>query len=141
MPGATQAERSSSTSRAYASHAAIRTSPARASIRSAGDARLQEHAARDVGVRAAGHLHPAAARLGHPVHDAQRLVDRVAVRVVGPDEQRAVDVEEQQHVPGGAPAQARANDVSALSDCANAAMSFAHASMSSSWTISTDECM
>ena len=36
---------------------------------------------------------------------------------------------------------ARANDVSALSDCANAAISRAHAWTSSSWTISTEECM
>ena len=56
------------------------------------------------------------------------------------DEQRAVDVEEQQHA-SAQRASERANDVSALSDCANAAMSRAHASMSSSWTISTDECM
>ena len=98
----------------------------------------------DLRVRAPGDLHPAAVGLGHAVHDAQRLVDRVAVRVVGADEQRAVDVEEQQHARRSSRrcrVRQRANDVSALSDCANAAISRAQASMSSSWTISTGECM
>ena len=78
------------------------------------------------------------------VHDAQRLVDRVAVRVGGAQQQRPVDVEEQEHAGGPAGPRSgypRANDVSALSDCANAAISRAHACTSSSWTISTEECM
>ena len=82
---------------------------------------------------------PRVAGILDAVHDAQRLADRVAVRPVGTQQQRAVDVEQQQHRP---PTRGqRANDVSALSDCANAAISRAQASMSPSCTISTGECM
>ncbi len=137
MPGSTHADRSSGRSRPYASQAAIRTSSARSSICAGGDTRCDEQPARDVRVGAPGDPAVALIRRLDAVHDSQRLEDRVAVRAGGAADQRAVDVEEEED----RGPQERANDVSALNDCANAAMSRAHASMSSSWTISTDECM
>ena len=104
-----------------------------------GDAGVHEQRARDLGVRAPGDLKARAAGVRHAVDDPQRLVDRVAVRARRLDEQRPVDVEQQQH--RRARMSQRVKDVSAFSDIANAAMSFAHAWMSSSWTISTEECM
>ena len=62
------------------------------------DPRGDEQVARDVGIGAAGDLDAAAAlRVLHAVDDAQRLVDRGGVRVGGAQQQRSVDVEEQQH--------------------------------------------
>jgi len=64
------------------------------------------------------------------------VAQRRRVRVRGTDQQRAVDVPEQEQR-----GVQRRNETSALSFCANAAISFAVFSTSSIWTISTGECM
>jgi hypothetical protein len=64
-----------------------------------------------------------------------RAAQRRGVRARGTEQQRAVDVPEQQE---GAQ---RRNERSEPSFCANAAISLAVFSTSSSWTISTGECM
>ncbi len=73
----------------------------------------------------------------NPVDGAQRRVERPPVRPGGPGDEGAVDVEQQQH---GRSVQ-RWNDVSRLRHDAKAAITRAAASMSSSETISTGECM
>jgi hypothetical protein len=65
----------------------------------------------------------------------RRPAQRGRVRACGAQQQRAVDVPEQEEW-----AQRR-NERSALSFWANAAISLAVFSTSSSWTISTGECM
>jgi hypothetical protein len=72
-----------------------------------------------------------------PVHLPDRADQRRGVGLRRTPQQRAVDVPEQEEGGGGQ----RSNETSAVSRWANAAISRAHASTSSSWTISTGECM
>jgi hypothetical protein len=65
----------------------------------------------------------------------RRLLDRARVLGRGALEQRAVDVEQQQE------RDQRRKSVPGSSRWANAAISLAVFSTSSSWTISTGECM
>ena len=102
-------------------------------MRAAVDAAGRQDLARDVRMGAATGLH------AHPAQvDAPDLLDRVVQRQpVLPrpaDQQRAVDVEQQEHAQ-------RSSVTSTGSRRANAAISFAVFSTSSSCTISTGECM
>ena len=100
------------------------------------DAGGAQQVARDRGVRAAGDLDLEPVELD-AVRRPGGAPQRGGVRARGTEQQRAVDVPEQEE---RAQAQRR-NERSELSFCANATISFAAFSTSSSWTISTGECM
>ena len=98
------------------------------------DAGGAEQVARDRGVRAPRRLHVDAVERD-AVHRPRRAPERGRVLRRGTLEQRAVDVPEQEE------GLQRRNEMSAVSFCAKAAISFAVLSTSSSCTISTGECM
>ena len=79
---------------------------------------------------------PLAVRQRHAVHLLRRPAQRLRVLDRGPLQQRAVDVEQQEQRRGQ-----RFRSRPGSSRWANAAISFAAFSTSSSWTISTGECM
>jgi hypothetical protein len=97
------------------------------------DAGGTQQVARDRGVGAAGDLDLEPVELD-AVGRPGRAPQRGGVRPRGAEQQRAVDVPEQQELQ-------RRNERSELSFCAKAAISFALFSTSSSCTISTGECM
>ncbi len=99
-----------------------------------GDTGRAQHVARDRGVGPARRLdlHPVEL---DAVHRAGRPAQRGGMRAGGAQQQRAVDVPEQEE------RAQRRNETSALSFWANATMSLAVFSTSSSCTISTGECM
>jgi hypothetical protein len=94
-----------------------------------------EQVADDRAVRAPRRFDPLAVRQRHAVHPLRRLPQRAGMFHRGPLEQRAVDVEEEQE---GAQ---RLRSRPGSRRRAKAAISFAAFSTSSSWTISTGECM
>ena len=102
--------------------------------RRVGDPRAAQQVARDRRVGPARGLDLHAVELD-AVHRPGGAPQRGGVLARGTQQQRAVDVPEQEE------RAQRRNDRSELSFCANAAISFAVFSTSSSWTISTGECM